>query len=165
MISCLKIYLAILISGFTFFHPVHVSVINIDYFSAKKEMDVSFKVFTDDFQLLFIHLYETKIGFNTKEEYWHAKERIDQYFNSHFQLSDNEKKYSLKFMGLKKNDDSVWFNYKIENLESNKELKLVNTVLLDLYMDQKNLVFFKSGKTEKGYQYDFKNREYYINLK
>jgi len=164
MISLIKFFLTLLFSGFAFFHPVHVSIINIDYYSAKKEMDVSFKVFTDDFQLLFIHLYETKIGFNTKEEYFHAKDKIDQYFNSHFQLMDNERKYNLKFVGLKKNDDSVWFNYKIEDIKPQNKLTLVNTVLLDLYIDQKNLVLFKSGETEKGYRYDFKNREFNIDL-
>jgi len=164
MISLIKFFLALLISGFAFFHPVHVSIINVDYYSEKNEMDVSFKIFTDDFQLLFIHLYQIKVDFNTKEEYSHAKDKIDQYLNSHFQIINKGEKYELKFVEIKKNEDSIWFKYKIEGIKPQNKITLVNTVLLDLYMDQKNLVLFKSGETEKGYRFDFKNREYNIDL-
>ena len=42
-------------------HPVHVSITNVDYLQNENKVELSIKVFKDDFQLLFVHLYQLNL--------------------------------------------------------------------------------------------------------
>ncbi len=51
----------ILLSWLLAAHPIHVSVTNLDINTEKDTIFISQKMFTDDFNLLFYHLYEKNI--------------------------------------------------------------------------------------------------------
>ncbi|MBU8893727.1 MAG: hypothetical protein KOO66_13185 [Bacteroidales bacterium] len=143
-------------------HPVHVSVTNMEYQPEKDNISLSFKIFTDDFQILFSHLYNIKIDFNENGNYSLYQEVIDNYFAEHFKVLFKDKELVLKNTGIKSNFEATWFFYDCAVSEIEGNLIVKNTLLLDLYPDQKNLLIFKNGKLEKGYQFNIKNNEYII---
>ncbi len=152
-----------LMSIFNLMHPVHVSIINMDYLPEQNKISLSFKVFKDDFQLLFAHLYQVNIDFDNEENYSKYQKKIDEYFSSHFKITEEggENKI-INYIGIKKNQEAIWFHYEASIENELKSLKISNTILLDLYFDQKNLLILKYGKKEKGYQFNLKQTKQII---
>jgi len=148
-----------------FIHPVHVSITNMEYEKEKSKITISFKVFNDDFRLLFIHLNETDIDLQKPENYENYKDLIDEYFKSHFTVTSHEKnKLELVSTNWKLNAESIWFYYEIPLDSEIRSLKITNSILFDLFYDQKNLLIFKANNHEKGYQFEYKKNEVNIDI-
>jgi hypothetical protein len=145
-------------------HPVHVSVTNLEIQSENNSISLSFKVFTDDFQSIIDQLYNVKVDLNENGNYDLNKEHIDNYLEDNFTLIDNGKELIFTNTGIKTNDEAVWFFYKTTINKDLKSIVIRNSLMLDLYPDQKNLLILKYGKIERGYQFNFKKKEITINL-
>lgn len=143
-------------------HPIHVSITNMEYFPDQEKIDVSFKVFMDDFQLLFVHLYQKNIDFNNDESIALNEVLIDNYLKNHFKLLVNKDSCLINKRDYKRNEDAIWFYYDVELKHKIESMVIYNSILLDLYFDQKNLLILKVQDFEKGYQFDIKNKEYKI---
>jgi hypothetical protein len=145
-------------------HPVHVSVTNLEIQSENNSISLSFKVFTDDFQSIIDQLYNVKVDLNENGNYDLNKEHIDNYLEDNFTLIDNGKELIFTNTGIKTNDEAVWFFYKTTINKDLKSIVIRNSLMLDLYPDQKNLLILKYGKIERGYQFNFKKKEITINF-
>jgi len=146
-------------------HPVHVSISNMDYFPDQNKITLSFKVFKDDFQLLFAHLYEEKIDFNDEKNYINYQSKIDDYYSNHFQIIGNDNgKYLLSNKGIKKDEEAIWFYYEAMVKDEIKTLEIINTIFLDLYFDQKNMLIFNFHDNEKAYLFNLKQTKQIIVL-
>ena len=136
MIFSLNSIIIFLVSLYSMMHPVHVSITNVDYHKNQNKAEISIKVFKDDFQLLFVHLYQINLDVENIEKDLNSQEKINTYFSNHLKVNIDNKEYKeLKYKGVKKNDESIWFLYEIEvNTEPNT-IEFINTILLDLYLD------------------------------
>ena len=149
-----------------YLHPVHVSIANLEYNKNQNKIDLSLKIFEDDFRLLFFHLNEIDVDLRVESNYAIHEELIIAYFNSNFKLLANEKdKLKLRINNWKTNEDALWFYFEIPVSQEIRSLKVTNTLLLDLYFDQKNLLILKTEEKEAGYQFDYKNIEKEIKLR
>ncbi|MFP4025157.1 MAG: DUF6702 family protein [Thiohalospira sp.] len=148
----------------TLMHPVHVSFTNVEYIEEKNEISVSFQIFIKDFELLFYHLFEVTLNLADQKSYNKYKNKTDQYFNHHFKFGSDT--LTLENNGYKRTDEFTWFYYRIPlNGPLPDEVFVQNTVLFDLFFDQKNLLIYKNAGFEQGYQFDIRNKKILISLK
>jgi len=164
MFLFIKSFYLLLISNYFLMHPVHVSVTNLEIQSENNSISLSFKVFTDDFQLMIDQLYNVKVDLSENGNYDLHKKQIDNYLKDNFTLINNGKELIFTNIGIKTNDEAVWFFYKTKINKDLKSFVIRNSLMLDLYPDQKNLLILKYGEIERGYQFNFKKKEITINL-
>lgn len=165
MIFSLNSIFIFLVGLFNMMHPVHVSITNVDYLQNENKVELSIKVFKDDFQLLFVHLYQLNIDFDNIEKNINSQEKINTYFSNHLKVNiDNKENKELKYKGVKKNDESIWFLYEIELSAVPNSIEFTNTILLDLYLDQKNMLIFSYNDKEEGYLFNLKHSNYIISF-
>ena len=164
MFLFIKSFYLLLISNYFLMHPVHVSVTNLEIQSENNSISLSFKVFTDDFQLMIDQLYNVKVDLSENGNYDLHKKQIDNYLKDNFTLINNGKELIFTNTGIKTNDEAVWFFYKTTINKDLKSFVIRNSLMLDLYPDQKNLLILKYGEIERGYQFNFKKKEITINL-
>ncbi len=152
-------------------HPVHVSVTTIEINTDSSEVMVQVKLFTDDFQRLVSSMYETELKLGTKEEHSEANSYMFGYLNNKLFIELNNKPLELYFFDRKMNEESIWIimKGKVEKPKKGKYLlrsaAVENSILLDLYDDQSNLVIFNQGNgTEKGYMMNIANLRQEIEL-
>lgn len=145
-------------------HPVHVSITNMDYIPEQNKVKLSFKVFKNDFQLLFYHLYELNVDFDDDDSYNKYQERVNGYMINHFKIKDGEENYNIKYKGIKKDSESLWFYYEADVNKNIDSIEVINVILLDLYFDQKNMLIVNAREKEQGFMFNLKKTKQIVKL-
>ena len=143
-------------------HPIHVSVANMSYNADSNKIDYSVKLFYDDFQSLINYKYNTLLNFKgqsrmtTKEQ-----QSVTDYINRNFILTNEDQKViDSKFTGWKVEDFSVWLYFCADLKAELSSITIINTIMLDLFADQVNLVILQTGDHQKGFEFNKRTTSY-----
>ena len=143
----------------TSFHPIHVGLNNIEYNNEKKEFNIMFKLFLNDFELAILKKYEIYLNLSKEEISKNKEIYIKKYFEKHFNLKLNEENINISKMIFYKKEiqnDAIWFYFKFPYEKSLKNIYIKNTMMTDLFKDQKNLIFFNYFDFEKSEMFNNK---------
>jgi hypothetical protein len=149
-------------------HPVHVSYSNLEINPESGEFTLTLKFFTDDLRLLFIHLYEYDMVLEPDKELSPGQvEMISRYLSDAFIIKNTDNQYfTYSYQQKEQNDESLWLHFKGTLASRNpSEITISNSLLLDLYLDQTNLLIIKWGEFEKGYRCDYQVRNIVVERK
>jgi hypothetical protein len=162
--------LILITSWFIFFtaiaHPIHVSIVNLDYLSDSNRIDLSIRLFKDDFQSLINYKYNTFLDFGKRTRMTSKEQQaISDYIRSSLILADQyENEIRTEFKGWKVEDFSVWLYFCAKTSPGISILQLNNTIMLELFVDQKNLVIARIQGNQKGFEFDKRNKTQRIDL-
>ena len=133
-------------------HPVHVSVCNFDF--GTNGLEVSVKLFRDDLSLAidFENGIKTDLMvFDTNEK----EEIVCSYIRSKMKIYLNENdELKLEYKGYTLKEDAVWMNFYAVTPQNINNLKVKNTMLVDSFPDQTNLLIVSFPGQQRGYQFD-----------
>ena len=149
------------------FHPLHLSVTNIEYREEKEAFEIAFKVFYDDFERIIQAKYGVDLKLGQKDERPDYETYARKYIDEHFKLQlGKEVKETDSFVFLKKemNHEAVWFYYEVKTKQKIKEIKIEHSLMYDLFKDQKNLIIFTYKDLQEGYQLKYDDKEIRIEL-
>lgn len=97
--------LSLLVTGGSFsstaLHPFHVSASEIEYNAKENRLEISSKIFTDDFEKVLERLYKTKADFNNKTLKPQMNGLVTQYITTHLSVRTNGRLLPLKFLAGK----------------------------------------------------------------
>lgn len=140
-------------------HPIHLSYTNVEYFKSENKFKILFKIFTDDFDKIILKKYGFKLEFEKKKEPKHYKKIISKYINENFKIFINNEKISIlkyDFHKFKDGEPTLYLNFTYNYKGSIKSATIINTLMTDLYLDQKNLLIFNYKKIQKALKFDKK---------
>ena len=121
-------------------HPFHVSVVEINHNSADKTLEVSCKIFTDDFEKVLVQNYKTKVDLTNPPNKAAMDSLVKKYIFSHLSLKVNGKPASFSYVGFE-NEDAAAFGYvEVDNIPSLNKLEITNSLMHDLFDDQVNIM-------------------------
>ena len=138
-------------------HPVHISVSNLEF--SDKGSVVAVKLFKDDLQLAIYHNYSIEIPLENigNDNY---SDIILKYLSEKLKISLNEKKeLKLEYTGNEVNDEAIWIYFSAGNLREVKSVYLINTIFLDIYGDQTNLLILNYKGKQQGYRFNIMHTE------
>ncbi|MFC5411417.1 DUF6702 family protein [Larkinella bovis] len=120
-------------------HPVHTSVTQMQYNVAEKTFEVSLRIFTDDL--------EEALTKENNNQRVHLSDKdtngplIERYLRKHFGLTTpGRQRKPFKYLGKEAEVDATWIYVEIPYSEPVQGSSLQQSVLLDLFDDQINLV-------------------------
>ncbi|RLD57442.1 MAG: hypothetical protein DRJ01_13855 [Bacteroidetes bacterium] len=146
-------------------HPLHFSVTNIDYNKKNKSFDISLKIFTNDLENAINKNYEKKI--NLKEDKNdETNTLINEYVKSNFSIIVDGKKMNKKefvFKYVKSNENSTWIYYEYKKIKKIKTVSIKNSILMDIFNDQTNLIIFKYLDYQKGFELQNRKEKAVVN--
>lgn len=159
--------LTILFSWLLAAHPVHVSVTSIDVNTEKDTIFISQKMYAEDFDLLFYHLYEKTIKTTPGKDFSQNElSLINGYMKDAFVLESGSSRLPLNFVRKDQDEESIWLHYTCPLPSNNiKSLMLTNSLLLQLFEDQTNLVIVTYKGADTGYTFTYNNWKSEISLK
>lgn len=148
-----KRFLILLLPLFAFvtMHKYYVSVTSIKYSDKEHTLQITSRVFIDDFDELLKQRYGIKSDLATKNENKLAANYIKKYVKQKFHIYVNGKEVEVTYLGKEYDTDNMVLYLEVQNIY-NKDLKTVeveSTVLTDIYEEQKNIVHFKFFKNKK----------------
>ncbi len=145
-------------------HPVHVALTSIEYKTDSHEFDVAFKIFWDDLEKVIAEKYNVGLKLEKTGDNPEEKEYLNKYIKENFRFVVNgNSELNLVYNRKKIHETAIWLYFKGDWKGPVKKVYIYNTVMMDMYGDQTDLVIFKYGTFEKGISLNTKHYE--INLK
>jgi hypothetical protein len=146
-------------------HPVHVTLLSVEYSDEDKAFSCFLKVYYDDFLLDYKLLTGTvpSIDINGKEE--NAKETIESYLADRVQIFAGDTKLNGKISGLSLSDNELKINMLYDYNKKSNKFTVKNSILTDIYKDQSNLLIFRYGNFEEGIKLTTEAREKLFKVK
>jgi len=159
--------LTILFSALLAAHPIHVSVTSLEINTEKDTIFISQKMYTDDFDLLFYHLYEKIIKpLPGKDFSQNELSLINGYMKDAFVVEYGSTRLPLGYIRKDQDEESIWLYYTCPIPSNNiKSLMLTNSLLLQLFEDQTNLVIVTYKGADTGYTFNYNSWKSEIRLK
>ena len=139
--------------AFATIHKFYVSVTNVKFSEKDGAIQITSRIFIDDFENVLRERYGFTAELTTKNESEEADAFIEKYFREKFVVEINGKNTSYEFIG-KKYDADVMICY-IEvpevDLAVTTSIQITNEILTDLFDDQQNIVHFKIDGKKKSF--------------
>jgi hypothetical protein len=130
-------------------HDFHVSIIDVNHNQEKNSIEVSLKVFIDDLEKALTEENKApKLFLNTKKENQKGDTYIKAYLNKHFKISIDGEAVNGSYLGKEYENDVCWMYVEYTNIKKPKSINIQNSMLLETYSDQANIIHFKSGTTK-----------------
>ena len=124
-----------------FFHPIHVSVTEIEYNEKNKSLQIISRIYIDDLELSVqkqaknesLDLIEPKNGVTTDQ-------LLSSYLKEHFKIKLDGKPAKINYLAYEIEDLAIICYLEIENVKKLKTLEVTNDVIQEIHGDQSNLV-------------------------
>lgn len=145
-------------------HPLHITITNIDYNKKEGHIDISIKLFKDDLALVLSQKYKQQIDLEKEQKPGESDSVIARYVEENFKLEIDQQKVMLNLKDKKIDHEAVWLTYNIDMKHKVGELKIENSLLTDLYNDQKNLVIVNFDSRQKGFTLSKDESVFNLNL-
>ena len=146
--------------SFTHAHPVHITVVNIEPNITKAVFEVSFKIFTDDFEAAVFQKSGIHIGLTQNKPHSQCSELMKDYLVHEFNLYINDKAIphnKIRFIKYSVVEDATWVYMEFQIPWKIKNLSIYNNLLNSLYPDMTNLVIINWGNSEQGFTFTKNN--------
>ena len=143
-------YIFTLILGWkVLFHPFYISLTDIRYNDASNTIEVAQKIFWDDLERGLGEVFDSKVDFLNPNSPEKLKEMVEKYVILHNEIIVNGKKIKLNYLGYEVEEDAAWIYMEGINVDFPKTVIIRNTILIDQFDDQQNIVNFYIGKKPK----------------
>lgn len=137
--------------AFSSFHKYYISVTEIDYLQEKKSVQITSRIFVDDFESLLRERYDESISLAGKNESRTTELYIERYIKDRIKIKINGKEVSFDFIGKEYDVDIMICYLEIIDVKSIISFEISNTVLFDLFKEQQNIVKTKINSQQKSY--------------
>ena len=131
----------LLIMGFR--HPMHVTVMEVEYDKESKAIEMSMHVFADDLEK-HIRLLEKDESLEILELNENDRNQVlSKYFVENVLLKVNQKGQTTDYVGHEVEGEAIWVFMEVADDKKLRTLEITNRTLLDLHDDQANLIHFE----------------------
>lgn len=145
-------------------HPFHVSVVEIEHNAADKTLEISCKIFTDDFENALAKNYKAKVDLINPPNKAAMDTLIKKYILSHLSIRANGKPVVLTYLGFENEKEAAYGYIEVQNISSVSKLEITNTLMHDEFIDQVNIMHVKVGGNRKSTKSDYPDKEAVFNF-
>ncbi len=138
------------------FHPLHISLTNLDYLPKDTSCVLSVKVFTDDFTQCLKDKYGGNPLLGNDPISLQDEPIINRFIHENLKISINGNRIPVKAWkmdSVKNNFEASWLYYSFKFSEHIGEISVRNTILFNSFNDQKNLMVIGNAGKEKAFQF------------
>lgn len=137
------------------FHPYYVSVVEINHNATDKTLEISCKIFTDDFEKTLGTKYNAKVDLISPPDRKVADKFVSEYIANHLSLKADGKAVKFSYLGFEREDEVVWSYFQVDNITSVKSLDVVTNILHDLTENQINILHVTVNGSRKSTKLEF----------
>ena len=150
----IKIFLVIVIlplMAFSGFHKYYISVTQVDYVQQKQSVQITTRIFIDDFEKVLRERYNENVVLAGKKETKEVNQYIEAYLRSKMKVRINDNDMNFIFIGKEYDVDIIQCYIEIQNVQQINSIEITNEVLFDLFEDQQNMIKTKINSKQKSF--------------
>lgn len=130
-------------------HPHHEGVIEIEYNSSKKELQIAGKWFVDDLEEALRKKYKYKKDLIQNAKNLSEDSLVVDYFKKNLIFKQNNIHLKMDCVGTEHENSYLWVYFVIRDFDPNTDFYCYTQVLCDLLKDQSHIIhILKSGKKD-----------------
>lgn len=136
-------------------HPFFVSMTDVNYNNKDKELEISVRIFTDDFENTLRKNHTTKIDILHPANQGEMNGFVNDYIQKHLQLKVNGQTVQLNFVGYEQQSESIWTYFEVKNIKGVQKIDIVNSLLHDYTSNQVNMLHVRANNKDFSYKLDY----------
>lgn len=140
-------------------HPFHVSVIEINHNAADKTLEISCKIFTDDFEKALAKNYKTKVDLINPVNKAAMDTLIKKYLYSHLSVKANGKPVQFNYLGFENDHEAAYGYIEVPNVASVNRFDLSTSIMYDMFEDQMNIFHVVVDGKRKSTKLNYPDKE------
>lgn len=126
-----------LLNAFFFFHPFFVSVTELKHNTKDKTIEISSKLFIDDFEKVLTAANKTRVDLSHPANKEQTDGYIATYFRQHFQLKVNGRAVPVTFIGYEKEGEAAWCYLQVTGAPAAiQQMEITSNVLYEQFETQ-----------------------------
>jgi hypothetical protein len=137
------------------FHPFFVSVTEINHNKQDKSLEISIRVFTDDFEnTLRMYAPDKKVDLMNPPANGAMDSLVKSYIQSKIRVEVNGSGKSMQYIGFERVEESIWAYFEITGIAELKKLKIKDPILYEYKKEQINMVHVITGDKRQSRKLD-----------
>ena len=121
-------------------HPIYISVVEIN--SKENNLEIVFKIFRDDLEDGIKNNLGKNVSIDSQYKVDLNNKIIQEYLNAVTSIKVNNEKKELLFLNFILENERIKINTKINNNFIIDTIEIYNEILIDVFSNQKNIIFF-----------------------
>lgn len=134
------------------FHPFYVGITEVYYNKNSKSLEITLKLFTDDFENALSKHSGRNILLNCDEAIQKYAPLLESYINEKLGIRLAGQKAQLIYLGSEVDDEAIWNYLEVKNIGGLSEIIIRNEIFFEIFENQMHLVHFNVAGKKKSYQ-------------
>jgi hypothetical protein len=123
------------------FHPLHISVTEIEFDEKDKALEIMMRVFIDDLELtLRNNLKQPELDILQPNNGMTIDQIASGYLKDRFKITLDNKVQKVNYLGHEREGDAFIFYIEVSNVKRWKTIQILNSIITETHDDQSNLV-------------------------
>ncbi len=140
-------------------HPFHVTVTEVNHNATDKTLEISCKIFTDDFEDALSKKFKVKIDLINPKDKAAMDKYVSAYIHDYLQLKADGKAVTLNYLGYEVENEAVFAYLQVDNISTVKKIEITNSLMYDVFNDQVGINHVTVGGNRKSVQLDYPNNQ------
>lgn len=140
-------------------HPFHVSVIEINHNGSDKTLEISCKIFTDDFEKILGKNYKTKVDLINPPNRPAMDSLVKKYLFSHLSIKANGRPVQFSYLGFEHEGEAVYGYIEVPGVPSLSKLDVTSDMMYDQFDDQMNIFHITVNGKRKSSKLNYPDKE------
>ncbi len=136
-------------------HPYYISVVEINHNAKDKILEISCKIFTNDFENTLEKNYKTKVDLVNPTDKGAMDKLISDYIKRRLFIKVDNKPVSFSYVGFEKEDEAVYSYFEVDNIAGVKKIDVINSILHDFSDQQINIIHCIVGGKRQSTKLDY----------
>lgn len=136
-------------------HPLYVSVTEMEYNASEKNLEISCKVFTDDFEKALVKAYAQPVDIYHPRDKALLEKQIADYTRRHLTVSADGVPLKLEYLGYEIEEQSTYSYYQVSRLTAPHKISVSNSVFFELYEKQISILHVTVNGARKSTKLDY----------
>ncbi len=122
------------------YHPIFVSVTEIEHNAKDKTLEISCKIFTDDFEKALRATYKTYVDLLKPRDKNAMNKLVADYVQKHLLIKVDGKPVVLEFSGYEQDEEGIESYYQVNNIVAVKKLDITDNILFEYQKQQISII-------------------------
>jgi hypothetical protein len=127
------------------YHPIFVTVTEIEHNAKTKSLEISTKIFTDDFEKTLRAAYKTKVDLLDGLQRAEMDKLVSNYISKHLAISIDGKPTAIKYVGYENIEEAIYCYFEIENIVAPKKITITDDILYEYKKEQISILHVTIG--------------------